>query len=264
MRAIMEHWNQLSPPEMIGREAERAALIEALQRPGSIVELVAPVGMGKTTLLKRVSLDAQASFGGAVEYFTGSDDFPLSQAVDVIAENFEKARGHSLLVIDGADLLKRGDTLEAIGRLSTGHGPFRPLSRVRLVWVLATSLLRCLRLPARRSESCSAYCSMGPLTPAEWSACGEPRVTIRGLHVYSANTGGRARHATSPRSRGALIGVRSAKQDGREPIIDFMLKPVESLGDDHDRQGDREKRHGRGPGFSQRGRPGLRPTAGSR
>lgn len=124
MRAMIEHWKHLDPAAMIGREAERAALLEALQRPGSIVELVAPVGMGKTTLLKRVSLDAQESFGGTVEYFTGSDAFPLSEAVDGIAENFKEARGHNLLVIDGADPLKPEDTFEAINRLSTGPWSF--------------------------------------------------------------------------------------------------------------------------------------------
>jgi len=124
MRAMMEQWEQLDPPAMIGREAERAALLEALQRPGSIVELVAPVGMGKTTLLKRVSLDAQESFGGAVEYFAGSDAFPLSEAVDIITENFQKARGHNILVIDSADGLSTEDTFETINRLAAGPWSF--------------------------------------------------------------------------------------------------------------------------------------------
>src|SRR5690242_5458560 len=124
MRALMEQWKQLDPPAMIGREAERAALLEPLARPGSIIEVVAPVGVGKTTLLKRVSLDAQESFGGAVEYFAGSDAFPLSDALETIAENFRSARGHSLLVIDGADDLSSEDTFEAISNLSTGPWSF--------------------------------------------------------------------------------------------------------------------------------------------
>jgi restriction system protein len=124
MRAFIEQWKHMAPPPTIGRDEERAALLEALRQPGNIVEVVAAVGMGKTTLLKRMSLDAQEIFGGAVEYFVGSPTFPLSAAVDTIAEKLREARGHSLLVIDDGDLLKPGDTLEAINRLSTGPWSF--------------------------------------------------------------------------------------------------------------------------------------------
>lgn len=124
MRALVEQWNHLEPPPTIGRERERATLLEALRQPGQIVELVASVGMGKTTLLKRVSLDAQETFGGVAEYFAGSDAFPLSAAVDVIAQNLREARGHSVLVIDAADPLDPTDTLKAVDRLSSGPWSF--------------------------------------------------------------------------------------------------------------------------------------------
>lgn len=90
MRALIEQWNHLDPSATFARGAEVVTLREALQPSGRIVELVAPVGMGKTTLLKHLSRDIQASFGGTVEYFTGSEAFPLSEAVEVIAENFRK------------------------------------------------------------------------------------------------------------------------------------------------------------------------------
>jgi hypothetical protein len=41
MRALIEQWKRLEPPPTIGRDAERAALIETLRHPGNIVEVVA-------------------------------------------------------------------------------------------------------------------------------------------------------------------------------------------------------------------------------
>lgn len=97
------------------------ALSNALRRPGSITELIAPQpGMGKTSLLKKVAADHAEAFGGAVEYFVGSRISPLSQAVDEIAERLHAASGHSLLIIDDATELDPADTLEAVNRLATG------------------------------------------------------------------------------------------------------------------------------------------------
>jgi restriction system protein len=120
----MEQWNQMPAPAMIGRKVELDALVSALRRPGSIVELVAQVGMGKTTLLKKLATDNAATFSGSVEYFTGSHAFPLTGAVDAIAERLRAAAGHSLLIIDNADELDPGETLNAINRLGTGPWTF--------------------------------------------------------------------------------------------------------------------------------------------
>lgn len=124
MRASIEQWEQMSLPASIGREAELRALLDALRRPGSIVELIAQVGMGKTTLLKKLATDNVGTFDGIIEYFTGSRAFPLTEAVDVIAERLRAAAGHNLLIIDDADLLDPSETLEGINRLATGRWTF--------------------------------------------------------------------------------------------------------------------------------------------
>lgn len=114
----------MSAPAFVGRDAELRALIEALKRPGSIIELIAQVGMGKTALLKKMTSDNSAPFDGAIEYFAGSPRFPFSEAIDAIGERFRAALGHSLLIIDDADLLDPDQTMEGIKRLETGPWRF--------------------------------------------------------------------------------------------------------------------------------------------
>ncbi len=72
----------MMPSAFVGREVELNALVDALRHPGSIAELVAQPGTGKTALLKKLATDNAGIFGGAIEYFVGSRDFPLTKAVD--------------------------------------------------------------------------------------------------------------------------------------------------------------------------------------
>jgi restriction system protein len=120
MRALTEHWKAISESTFVGRDAELRALVEALERPGSVAELVAHPGMGKTSLLKKLAIDSTAKFNGVIEYFVGSRHYPLSEALEVITDRFRTTSGHSLLIIDEADDLDPGPTLEAINRLGTG------------------------------------------------------------------------------------------------------------------------------------------------
>ncbi|MBN9336083.1 restriction endonuclease [Devosia sp.] len=99
-------------------------LFSALLDGASIVELLGSFGTGKTTLLQSLKFDRPAVFDGVVEYFIGSSSFPLSQAVDVIADAFRRSKGRNLLVIDEAERLDRGHLLESVSRLSTGPWRF--------------------------------------------------------------------------------------------------------------------------------------------
>lgn len=117
----------MSGLQLVRREPEIAALVEILKSPGSIAEVVAPRGMGKTSLLKTLSTAHTDVFDGAIEYFVGSDSFPLTRAVPEIAKTFLGNAGHNLLLVDDADLLDRSDTLEAINKLGTGAWKFSTL-----------------------------------------------------------------------------------------------------------------------------------------
>jgi restriction system protein len=110
----------MSEPTFVGRDAELRALVEALERPGSVAELVALPGMGKTSLLKKLAIASTAKFNGVIEYFVGSPQYPLAEALEVITDRLRTTSGHSLLIIDEADYLDPGPTLEAINRLGTG------------------------------------------------------------------------------------------------------------------------------------------------
>ncbi|CAN5385633.1 hypothetical protein BH10PSE5_BH10PSE5_11610 [soil metagenome] len=63
-------------------------------------------------------------FDGTIEYFSGSESFPLADAVEMLAERFRASGGRSLLIIDEAERMDRGDLLEGINRLGTGPWDF--------------------------------------------------------------------------------------------------------------------------------------------
>jgi restriction system protein len=121
-------------------EPQLAALLEALSRPGSIVEVVAQPGMGKTTLLKIASGRYRQQFGGSVEYFVGGGGFAFGDAIDFIAQRFREAKGQSLLVIDEAEMLDASATFDAINRLSTGPWLFSTVLGTRLATGIGTRI----------------------------------------------------------------------------------------------------------------------------
>lgn len=143
----------MSSPDIVGREAELRALFEALKHPGSLAELVAQVGMGKTTLLKKFASDNAATFDGAIEYFVSSPSFKLTEAVTIIAERFRAASGHSLLIIDGADLVDPQQALEGIKQLETGPWRFSTVVASHRELGLGTPI----RLPPLNAESFVAF-----------------------------------------------------------------------------------------------------------
>lgn len=63
-------------------------------------------------------------FDGAIEYFIANDSFPLVDAVESLAERFSASGGRSLLIIDEAERMDRGELLEGINRLGTGPWKF--------------------------------------------------------------------------------------------------------------------------------------------
>jgi restriction system protein len=89
-----------------------------------MVELIGGYGTGKTTLLRSLAQEKPSIVNGAIEYFIGSPMFPLQKAIETIADRFRTSRGHSLLVVDEADRLDKGDILESVNRLGTGPWRF--------------------------------------------------------------------------------------------------------------------------------------------
>lgn len=126
-RALEQHWAQLEATHVPAREPELAMLLQMISRPGSIAEVVAPPGMGKTTLLKMASEAHRREFGGVIEYVVGAPGLVLDEAIEILAERFRAASGRSLLVIDEADSLESGQILSAIKRLETGPWSFSTL-----------------------------------------------------------------------------------------------------------------------------------------
>lgn len=114
----------MDPAAVIGRDAEVAHLIEACAGGGAIVEVVAGNGMGKTTLVKRASVEFNKRFGGVTELFIGSASYPLANVIDLLADRFRSAEGTSLLIIEEAYQLDPGDILESVNRLGTGPWSF--------------------------------------------------------------------------------------------------------------------------------------------
>jgi hypothetical protein len=129
---LHDHWEAIDVDQIMVREPELAALLEMLSRPGSVVEVVAQPGMGKTTLLKIAAERYRQQFGGAVEYVEGGGGFALGDVIDFIAERFRSAEGQSLLVIDEAEMLDASATFDAINRLSTGPWLFSTVLGTRL------------------------------------------------------------------------------------------------------------------------------------
>ncbi|MGH7025919.1 restriction endonuclease [Brevundimonas sp.] len=96
----------------------------ALQAGSPIVELIGHWGTGKTTLLRALQSEHPPMFDGTIEYFVGSESFPLADAVEMLAERFRASGGRSLLIIDEAERMDKGDLLEGINRLGTGPWNF--------------------------------------------------------------------------------------------------------------------------------------------
>jgi restriction system protein len=125
--ALEQQWAKMQPRIQNGREPELATLLQMVSAGGSITELVAEPGMGKTTMLKMVAELYRQQFGGTVEYVSGGRGFALKDIIDVLADQFRAASGQSLLVIDDADYLVAGDIYETVNRLSTGPWSFSTL-----------------------------------------------------------------------------------------------------------------------------------------
>lgn len=124
----------------IGRDPEVATLLQMISEPGSIAEVVAPPGMGKTTLLKVTSELYRKRFGGAVEFIAGGRGFALGDACDVLADNFRAAAGQSLLVIDDAEAMDAGEIFETVNRLGTGPWRFSTLIGSRIATGLGSRI----------------------------------------------------------------------------------------------------------------------------
>lgn len=116
----------------IGRDPEVATLLQMVSESGSIAEVVAAPGMGKTTLLKVTSEIYRQQFGGAVEFIAGGRGFALADAIDALVDNFRAASGQSLLVIDDAEAMDAGEIFETVNRLSTGPWRFSTLIGTRI------------------------------------------------------------------------------------------------------------------------------------
>ena len=125
--ALDQQWAEMQPRIQNGREPELATLLQMVSAGGSITELVAEPGMGKTTMLKMVAELYRQQFGGTVEYVSGGRGFALKDIIHVLADQFRAASGQSLLVIDDADYLVAGDIYETVNRLSTGPWSFSTL-----------------------------------------------------------------------------------------------------------------------------------------
>jgi tetratricopeptide (TPR) repeat protein len=105
--------------QIIGRESERARLLEWLARPG-VVQVVAPAGYGKSALRRALAADAVALFGPGGHVVTldlaavaGADSLALAlaarfgmdpRALDDLGAALA-TRGPTLLLLDSAELM---------------------------------------------------------------------------------------------------------------------------------------------------------------
>jgi len=110
---------------------ELATVLSIIGRSGSIVEVVAAGGMGKTTLLRAAADLYRQQFGGVVEFITGGRGFNPQDAIEPIAESFRAAKRQSLLVIDDAETMEAKDIFETVNRLGTGPWRFSTLLATR-------------------------------------------------------------------------------------------------------------------------------------
>jgi len=144
--SLKDQWSQPLPSGYVPNHPVLQNLFAALGDGNSIIELVGGFGTGKTTLLRSLVQDRPNSFDGVIEHFGADPQFPLVDAVDVIAENFRRSQGRHLLVIDEAERMDKGDLLEGINRLSTGPWQFativattEPLNIGRTVQIMPLS-----------------------------------------------------------------------------------------------------------------------------
>lgn len=131
-RLLDEQWRQPLSPTYVRNTAAIEGLVASIRNKESLIELAGGPGTGKTTLLKYLHVEHSSLFPGTVEYFHGSPSFPLMNAIDAIAEAFSSSKGHSLLIVDQAEVMDKGDLLEGINRLSTGPWSFTTILATRM------------------------------------------------------------------------------------------------------------------------------------
>ncbi len=117
----------IEPAAISARQPELDLVLQMISRPGSIGEVVAHPGMGKTTMLKMASEMHRLQFGGVVEFVAGWDGLRAEDLVDVLADRFRAASGPSLLVIDDAQFAPTNQIWSLINRLETGPWSFSTL-----------------------------------------------------------------------------------------------------------------------------------------
>lgn len=126
-RALEHQWAMIEPSAISARQPELDLVLQMISRPGSIGEVVAHPGMGKTTMLKMASEMHRRQFGGVVEFVAGWDGLRAEDLVDVLADRFRGASGPSLLVIDDAHFAPTDQIWSLINRLETGPWSFSTL-----------------------------------------------------------------------------------------------------------------------------------------
>ncbi len=126
-RALEHQWSMIEPVAISARQPELDLVLQMISRPGSIGEVVAHPGMGKTTMLKMASETYRQQFGGVVEYVAGWDGIRDEDLVDVLADRFRAASGPSLLVIDDAQSAPTDQIWSLIKRLEAGPWSFSTL-----------------------------------------------------------------------------------------------------------------------------------------
>lgn len=209
MSALSGNHGALSDSAFFGRDREHAALRKELERGGSIVEVVGYPGSGKTAFLKHFEQTTSRQFPGGAEWFSGSEHFQLSEAIDVITNGFRRGDGQHLLIIDDADRLDPSDLYEAVNRLSTGP------------WSFSTVL------SSRRPLSLGSAITLGGLDAEDFAAY--LRFLFRG--ALDA-TGVRQLSDASQSSPLVARLLRNAWQHGRIPLADLagLLLPFEQSG----------------------------------